>query len=331
MNNAKITPITISLGGEAHTQAKHFAIQQTSTKKGKKVYLNTLAVYAVHNYLKWLQVDSNLYESDSWQPGIQSISNTADLLVSNIGRLECCLVLPEENYLTISPQATEERIGYIAVQFEDSLDRVQLIGFLPAVAPAREPQQIPLTKLQSLELLLNNISQPITQEVTETEPKIAVNLSKWWSEIFEPEWLSLEALFGENFLGANLALRGTTKEQQEIIDNSALPIRVRRGKIIDLGVRLRKDLLALVVTCTPAAEAEIDILIQVYPGSKEIYLPANLELKVLDTNKILIPELFVKARDIDNCIQLAFTGNSGERFSVTLTLGETSFTENFQL
>lgn len=331
MNNTQIKPITISLDGAAHAQATHFARQQTSTQKGRKVYLNTLAVYAVHTYLRWLQVDSHLQESDSWQPGIQSLSDTADLLITNIGRLECCLVLPTESYLTIAPQATEERIGYIGVQLEESLDRVQLIGFLPALAPARESQQISLKKLQSLELLLNKISQPITQTLTATKPKIAIDLSKWWSEIFEPGWLSLEALFRDDWGGTNLALRGTTEEQTIIAGSPTLPIQVRRGKLIDLGVIFEHNVVALVVTCTPAAETEIDILIQVYPGTEKTCLPANLELQILDRTGTIIPELFVKARDIDNCIQLSFTGNVGEGFSATLTLDETSFTETFQI
>ncbi|MDJ0536708.1 MAG: DUF1822 family protein [Xenococcaceae cyanobacterium MO_207.B15] len=331
MNNAQITPITISLDREAHAKAQHFAAQQTTTQKGKQVYLNTLAVYAVHNYLRWLQIESDLHNSDSWQPGLQSISDTADLFIPNIGRLECRPVLPQQSYLTIPPQATEERIGYVAVQFVENLDRVQLIGFLPAVASSSESQQIPLTKLQSLELLLKKISEPIAIEVTKTEPQITVNLGRWWSKIFEPGWLSLPSLFGKSGLASNLAFRGIAEEQTEETDASILPIRVRRGKLIDLGVRLGNNVVALVVTCTSAAEGEIDILLQVYPGGEQIYLPANLELKVLDETNTLIPELLVKARSADNCIQLFFSGEPGERFSVTLTLDAISFTENFQI
>ncbi|MGK7951695.1 MAG: DUF1822 family protein [Xenococcaceae cyanobacterium] len=357
MNKIQTTPITISLEREAHVHARHFAAQQTTISKGKKVYLNTLAVYAVAYYLKWLQIESDLQKSDSWQPVIQLISDSADLFIPHVGRLECCPVLPEANCLTIAPIATEERIGYVAVKFEDNLERVKLIGFLPAVSPSRESQQIPLTKLQSLELLLENISQPVTQTAKETEPQIIVNLGKWWSEIFEPSWLSLETLFRENSLVAP-AWKVRTKEPEAITDE---PIRVRRGKLIDLGGKLGNELVTLVVTCTTtarmsqgkeeyelpmkpgswlsgfedkgskASEPEIDILLQVYPNKEQVYLPANLELIVLDETNTLVSELRVKARDADNYIQLSLSGYPGERFSVTLSLKEISFTETFQL
>ncbi len=332
MNQATIKPIKIALGAEIHTHAQEFARQQNTIEKGKQVYFNALAIYAVHNYLKWLKIESSLESSDSWQPGIQSISNNVDLLIPEVGRLECYYILPQDTELTISPQGTENRLGYVVVKFEENLDTAQLIGFLPAISPSTKFQRISLTQLHSLELLLDVVSSPIAIEKTESESQLIINLNQWLSGIFETEWLSLEDLFASNFSESIFALRETPEESQEEANNeSNLPIQIRRGKIIDLGVRLGGETVALVVNCTPTATSEIDILIQVYPSGKEIYLPANLELKVLDENKILIPELQVKARIHDNCIQLSFTGVLGEKFSATLTLGEISITENFQI
>lgn len=69
MNSTEIDyTVKIPLGSEAHKWAQQFATEQTTPQKGKKVYLNTLAVYAVHTYLSWFQIETNLAQSDSWQP-----------------------------------------------------------------------------------------------------------------------------------------------------------------------------------------------------------------------------------------------------------------------
>ena len=346
MNQTKIIPITVSLDREAHERAQHLAAQQKTVSQGKQVYLNTLAVCAVSYYLKWLQIESDLENSD--RVDLLAISNSADLLIPDCGRLECRRVLPQENYLTIPAQATEERIGYVAVQFAEDLDRVKLIGFLPPVTPASDSLQIPyrvqlrgfsppvtpasdslqipLTKLQSLELLLQKISQPISQR---TKSRTSVNLGQWWSEIFEPGWVDLETLFSIDALKANPAWQVRTEELKRI--DTSNPLQVRRGKLIDLGVKLGNNVFALVITCTSLTNAEVEILLQVYPGDDRVYLPANLEMVVFDETETLVPQLQVRSREADNCIQLSLIGVSGERFSFRLTQEEISFTESFQL
>lgn len=52
--------ISVPLGNQAHDLALSFASQQANPVIGKKVYLNVLAVWAVHTYLKWMQVETDL-------------------------------------------------------------------------------------------------------------------------------------------------------------------------------------------------------------------------------------------------------------------------------
>ena len=66
MNSTKKIAQKVLLDREAHAIARRFAVKQATPQKGKQTYLNTLAVYAVHNYLKWLQIESDLSSSDSW-------------------------------------------------------------------------------------------------------------------------------------------------------------------------------------------------------------------------------------------------------------------------
>ncbi|HEY9845691.1 MAG TPA: DUF1822 family protein, partial [Candidatus Caenarcaniphilales bacterium] len=57
------------------------------------------------------------------------------------------------------------------------------------------------------------------------------------------------------------------------------------------------------------------------------YLPPSLQLVVLDESGASFLE--AQARSADNYIQLQFSGTAGERFSVQVTLGEVSTTEDF--
>ena len=145
MNTAQEPYITVPLDRESYTIAEKFAAQQTTPKLGKQVYLNTLAVYAVHSYLNWLRIPTDLPGSDSWHPELQVLSDVADLLIPGIGKLECCPVLPGETSFLRSSEITEDRIGYVAVQFGETLDQVKLLGFVRQIG-----EQIPLTNLQPL-------------------------------------------------------------------------------------------------------------------------------------------------------------------------------------
>ena len=321
MNNTE-SHVTVPIGKKAHLTAGQFAACTTSPNKGKQVYLNTLAVYAVHCYLNWLAIESDLRQSDSWSLGIQGLSDVADLVLPGVGSLECCSVLPEETSLVVPPQATENRIGYVAVRLNESLDRAELLGFLGKVAPTSQPQQIAIARLQPLNALLERI--PATTQTNNTN-KVLTNLSRWLESTFEDGWLTMEALFEAQ--NANPAL-GVRNERQSRADN--LTSAVKRGKLIDLGIQLAGKKVALIVTCQPVDE-EIEIRLQVYPAERFVSLPPNLQLTVLDEMGATIPELQAQSRSADDYIQLEFTGEVGERFSVVIALEDVRIAEDFQI
>jgi len=147
--------LKIPLGIEAHRIAKQFASEQVTQQKRKQVYLNTLAVYAVHRYLQWLKIETDLSQSDSWHPVLCSRWDVADLLVPGIGKLECRPVLPGETVISLPLEATEDRIGYLGVQFSEQLDQAELLGFAEAVNASAPPRQLLVSELQPLETLLN--------------------------------------------------------------------------------------------------------------------------------------------------------------------------------
>ena len=329
MNSTETPYIAVPLGREAHAIAGQFAANQATQEKGKQVYLNTLAVYAVHSYLKWMEIETNLSQSDSWHPGLQPLSDVADLVLPGIGRLECRPVLPGEISVRIPPQATEDRIGYVAVQFSESLNEVQLLGFVRTVNASKQPQQIAITSLsfananlQPLDVLLDYIPETSTSTVP-------VNLNRWFENIFEAGWQTVEALFSPQVANPALSVRNAHQLGEINTEDSAPG--VKRGKLINLGIQLAGNPVALIVTVTPATDEEADIRLQVYPTGRQIYLPQGLQLSVLDENGAAVPALEATARSADNCIQLAFSVQPGEQFSVQLAFGDVSITEEFLL
>ena len=326
MNNIQ-SHIIVPLGKKAHCYSAQFAASAIPPNTGKRVYLNTLAVYAVHCYLAWLRVETSLEQSDSWTVGLQNLSNVADLFLTGIGYLECRPVLPEETVFTIPPQATEGRVGYVAVRLHESLEQAELLGFYKAIAPAHQPQQILLSQLQPLDVLLKYLS---TKTQTNASIKIVTNLSRWLENIFENGWSILETLFDEET--AYLARSPRNRHQLQEIDSVHSTNAVKRGKIIDLKVQLQNKKVALIVTCQPTNKKdEMEILLQVYPINSFVYLPQSLQLAVLDNMGATIPELEAQARSADNCIQLEFTGNAGEQFGVKIALEDVSIIEDFQI
>ena len=131
--------------------AKQFAAEQITTAKKTRVFLNTLAVYAVHEYLKITDIETNLEASDSWHPVMRQFHDVADLVIPNLGTLECRPVLPGETEIMLPPEVTEERIGYLLVGFNEELTEAKLLGFLPMFDPEDAPEEIEIDELESLE------------------------------------------------------------------------------------------------------------------------------------------------------------------------------------
>ena len=151
--NTDLPPLIIPLGQESHAKALELAAEQSTPSDsggwrasaiGKRVYLNALAVYGVHSFLQWVEIETDLNMSDSLNLFLSSLLDTADLVLPGIGRLECCPVLPGETACRLVVECQEDLIGYGAVRFGSRLDSVQLLGFTPAVDVALEQEELSL-------------------------------------------------------------------------------------------------------------------------------------------------------------------------------------------
>ncbi|MCT7979670.1 DUF1822 family protein [Laspinema olomoucense] len=340
MKPTPISSLTIPLGRSAHRVAREFAVEQETPQKGKQVYLNTLAVYALHNYFNWLQIDNSLNESDSWNPGIQAFYNVADLVIPGLGKIECCPLLPGQAVIDLSQYVQETRICYVAVQFELRLNEAILLGFFPAINIAEFGIKLSLTDIQPLDdliVFLHGLQQAdnIVENTSEGKPTEAVNRSskreernitnllKWrlndLVEAIDEGWQTIDELFG---MRSPAFLGDLSSYAKDVKPGPDFPT-IQQGKSIILGTTS----LALLVKLSQESEGRIDILVRVFPIQESTDLPEPLKLMVLNEEGDILEEL--TAGRGNNCLEQPLSGEPGEGFVIKLEWGEVSATESF--
>ncbi|MBH8554934.1 DUF1822 family protein [Nostocaceae cyanobacterium CENA357] len=300
-------------------RAEDLRRQQATPEKGEQVYLNTLSVYFVISYLRCMGFETDLHKSDSWDVIEQTLMDVADLSLKNLGLLECRPVLENAQFVYVPPEVQSNRIGYVVVQISKSFREAKLLGFVRQV----QTDWLAINELQPLEDLLEYLDELSQLQLTTINEdsfncnQNLVKLQQWLENIFENGWQEVETLLGIQGVKPEWSLRSA---------NSAF---ISRGKLIDLGKVLREQAVVLVVTLPPDKEQEMDILVEVHPTNGQDYLPPNLHLMVLDFEGASVME--AQTRSSNKNIQLEFSCEIGERFSVKLALGDISITENFAI
>jgi Protein of unknown function (DUF1822) len=123
----------IPLGKEAHEIADYFCQQHSDFAQAERVYLNTLAVYAVNCCLQSLGITTDLEASDSWNPIMQSRLTIADLVVRGKGKVGCYPVMPGEDFIEISEEALSDRIGYVFMEINAEMSEGKVLGFVEKI------------------------------------------------------------------------------------------------------------------------------------------------------------------------------------------------------
>ncbi|MBW4570931.1 MAG: DUF1822 family protein [Tolypothrix carrinoi HA7290-LM1] len=314
-NISESLTFTVPVSLEAHALAERFRKKHRNPQKAKQVYLNTLAVFAVQFYLRCMGIQTSWQASLSCHPVIQTLMDIADLEVIGFGKIECLSVLPNEQIIHIIPEVCSDRIGYVAVQFESSLEEATLLGFVKTVP---DDGELLLSQLGSLEDFLIHLKQPIEKV------KQPIQLSQWLMNVVDASWQTIESLLNPQQSELVFRFRGTEQTLALHPENSTYSL--QKGKLLDLGRNSKSQQIALVVGLFPVSREEINIGIKVYPTGGQNYLPSELELLVLDEAGIAVMQ--ATARNTKS-IQLNFSSEIGERFSVKVALGDVSFTELF--
>lgn len=298
----------VPLSIEAHAIAQECSQGIPNTPKLQQVYLNTLAVYAVDNYLQCMGFETDWKASDSRNNLAIKLMNVADLEVKSIGKLECRPVLPKAEVCEIPPEVWEDRVGYVAVQLDPSLKEATILGF--ALQAAAE---VSLNQLQSLSDFLLYLSELEAVKYPEQEDSSSlVKIGHWLDGVVDAGWRTIEHLLNPQQLG--LAFKSA--------------VSITRGQKIDLGVQVDKISIALVVKIASESEGEVEILTQVYPVGQNV-LPEGVKLSISDESGEAL--LDVTSRDEDNWIQLEFSAEFGEKFGIVVAYGDSQERREFEV
>lgn len=303
--------ITIPISRSARQTAMQFAQEQPTSEKATQVYLNTLAVLVVYDYLQMLEIPTELAASQSWNRIGRIFANLADLKVTGVGHLECRPVKVNERTCYIPSEVWQDRIGCVVVQLNEADREGILLGFIPPGV-----QQLSIDRLQPLEALLVRLHQPALT---------LVQLSQWFDNVFATGWREIEELLNSRQALAFRQRKDPVTDRGR--EKKTGSNRVTRAKKIDLGMQLTNRAVALLIELEPKAE-KTNIFLQVHP-TDSLILPFGLQLGVLDESGEILAQ--VSARSADNYIQLQFAAQVGEQFSVRVTLERASITEHFRV
>jgi hypothetical protein len=299
-------PITQS----ARNMALKFSLAQTSPEKRQQVERNTLAVCIVKNYLELMGIEADLAQSDSWNLGMQTVLDTADLMVVGSGRVECRPWVGSLDSLTPSStcpvpiEFQDDRLAYVVVQIDEDLQQANILGFSQGVSG----DCIVLKDLQPiaeiLDLLPENVSSPIATAIN--------SLGEWLHDFFEEGWETLDNLFKPYPAYAFRGRRDT----------------IQRGKVIHLSSGDTEHPVTLgLVLSIKAKTTDQEVLIQLVPLSQQL-LPSGVTLNIIDSSTSTIIDT-VQARAEDAMVQRKIEGEPGEAFGVQVVLSPETITEAF--
>ena len=299
---------TLPLSFEAHSIAQELVSEITNKEKCQQVYLNSLAVYTVNNYLRCMGFETDYLEGDSRNPFAVQLMNVADLIVKDIGKLECRPVLAGAEVVEIPPEVWEDRVSYVFVELSDSLKEAKILGFTPQAAA-----EVSLSQLESLENFLVYLTElEVVESVQVEKTSNIVSFRQWLNGTVDASWQKLDELLKPQQLG--LAFKHE--------------VSITRGQKIDLGMHLDKISVALVMKVMSENEnQEVDILTQVYPVG-EMSLPRGIKLIIGDETG---EALEVVSREDDNWIQSEFSAESGEKFNIKVVYGDAEVTKEFEV
>jgi Protein of unknown function (DUF1822) len=307
-------PLSLPLAQSARQQAERFAAL-FNDDAARQIYLNTLAVLAVNDYLQMMGIETDLNASESWNPVLRLAADISDLNIVAIGHLECRAIIPGQTHCPIPQDVWEDRIGYVVVEIDESKQQATLLGFSETVTTT----ELPIIELHSLEALLHHLHhlhQQASVAVKKSSVSSQVILSQWFEGIFEAGWQPLEALHLTPLQAVSLRASTTAT--------------VKGAKLIDCGIELGSQKIILLILLTPEQNKEIGILVQIHPAQGKPYLPSDLRLAVLSEAGETLKQ--VSSRSLDNYIQLPyFQGISGESFSIQITLDRACSIENFAI
>ncbi|MEG4013486.1 MULTISPECIES: DUF1822 family protein [unclassified Microcoleus] len=375
-NLSEIDSLPMPITQDSLHIARRFSSQQRHPQKQDQVYLNTLAVLAVRDYLTILSIETDLTQCDSWNPAMRLFANAADLYIKGLGKIECRPIINRfQNSSFQTPdiyplplEAREERIGYIVVEIDQEEKEARLLGFSPTASSG----ELVLSKLHSVDDFLVHLEHLLEAKIDlnqwflnvfnsewqpfeavfhpqpQTSPRkienpISSKLGNWFKNVFETGWQNIgqgkksleNAIFPDR--NPDFAFRsGGNSRSESPLSGNQTTIRqtfpeadVTRAKLIDLGMRLGRTTVALLVAIAQQSDRTVRVHAQLHPAIGDRYLPRNLKLSLISDAGQVLDELESTVQQ--QCISLEFEVEPGESFSIRLAIDGLSVTENFMV
>ncbi|MEM9217097.1 MAG: DUF1822 family protein [Cyanobacteria bacterium P01_F01_bin.150] len=331
----------VLLDAAAQEVADQFCQSHSDLSKAEQVYCNTLAVWAVHQYLQEQGLATDLNAGHGWDPVMQVCMDVADLVVPDCGRLECRPVFAGELQVEVPLDVMEDRVGYVMVGLDEVLEQATLLGFMPEATT----QTVAIANLSPIDNLLEHLdnikqAQGAFGQATESasEP-LPTKLTAWLrravgsvqdfgisetvDQVWKQGWLTVEELLGSSAPALAPSYRTDTREGHAL-EEGAL-VKVTRGKVLPFETTIAEGPIALLVEIMPKVAEELNIWVKLCPQNGD-RLPSDLRFMVLDEGGTEILSALSRSTPT---IELNFCGEVGDRFDVKVELGDYSITEPF--
>lgn len=298
-----------------------------------QAYLNLLGLLGLE---KWL---GNRLKSQSIERHLDTLDTFAYLTVKGF---KLCLIAREEfiedgfilpkNLINNSEAAAH---FYIAIEVLEEEESVLIRGFirhdqlsqsslisldsnhywLPLSNLDAEPNHLAIA-FQYLSPAAIPLPQSVINQAQERLQETATRLSQWLDGMLDEGWQTLN-----NLLNPEVSFAFATRSLSEGI---------KAGKLINLGMELGEEPVALLITLTPAEEDKLKIQVQLVPVSNQPFLPPQIKLSLKSLSGKLLQE--VESRQQDNYIQLKpFKGNPEKRFQLEVSFHDICIREIFEL
>lgn len=204
------------------------------------------------------------------------------------------------------------------------------VEFLPQLSQAQADQLI--QRLGNPELLVPRLEIPFqTWGALIQQPQwrdglyrkrqglTTVNLQRWFENLVQPGWQSLEAFQSSLSPGSERFALSSFRNAPSAYHPQVLQVR---------SISLEETQVLLVLELTKEPDERVGVRAQLYPNSGDRHLPTHVKLSLLsDTAEILST---IEARNQDNMIQLPrFKCDTGFNFSLQVALASEEITEDF--
>lgn len=326
----------ISLTLSMWKKAKDFADRQINYQKAEQVYLNTLAVLSVNQYLERAGIKTDLSSSNGYNLTMQTMLDNAELTLPEYGVIDCRPLHHSDQFLSIPEEAqTANYITHLAVAISPDFGSATLLGFTPQVAMA----QIPLTELKPIAKFLKFLE---SYKSAITEPSQVSNsfkepLTSWFTATSNGGWLNLTNQIIQEL---NLNLLGTSKRSlvfRNSVANSTMTTSaeskqnllegISKIKLWELSQQDQHHKIAIIVNVLPTINDEVDISIQIFPIENHLYLPVGITIQILDEHNKTI--LQVETTYENDKIEFCLSGEPQEIFTVQVICADQVQTERF--